>query len=96
MKLLAATVFAIALPSLASAWTYVDGYGHTFSGSKDKGCTAQDTRAGQTFSWDRGFFEDCCIHLYETAGCGSEVGLSCKDWKKASSKVLRGFKVTNC
>lgn len=99
MKITAvATLLALTLPSLtsAAAWTFVDGYGHTFSGDKNRGCTAQDTNKGQEFSWNRGWFKDCCIHLYERRGCESEVGLSCPDWKKKSSKKLQSFKVTDC
>ena len=96
MKVVAAALLALALPSLTCAWTFVDGYGHTFSGSNNRDCTGSDTKAEETFDWDVGFFEDCCIHLYEDAACDSEVGFSCDDWKKAASKNLNSFRVTNC
>ena len=99
MKLLAATVLISALPSLALAWTFADGYGHTFEGQGNKGCTKQDTKAGQTFKWVRNhwaFGGYCCIHLYETASCGSEVGYACEDWTKKSSKTVKSFKVDTC
>ena len=94
--LTATALLASALPQLATAWTFSDGYGHVWSGSNNKGCTTSSTKVGQKFKWDVGVFQDCCVHLYETASCTSEVGYSCDDWSKASSKVLKSFKITNC
>jgi len=92
----AAALLAIILPAQAWAWTYVDGSGSVFDGRRNVGCTKSITPAGKTFDWDRGFFEDCCIHLYAEPGCVNQVGFSCSDWKKPASRNLGAFTVTNC
>jgi len=85
----------LTLASSASAWTFVFS-GGVRDGTGNKGCTAINHARGQTFEWDRGFFSDCCIHLYDSSSCSNEVGISCPDWKKTASRDLKGFRVTNC
>ncbi|KAI4257071.1 MAG: hypothetical protein L6R42_005872 [Xanthoria sp. 1 TBL-2021] len=59
--------------SPVTAWTFVDGARRVYDGKGNKACTAEITNAGQEFSWDRGFFEDCCIRLYQTSSCGTQA-----------------------
>ncbi|KAK1753304.1 hypothetical protein QBC47DRAFT_388174 [Echria macrotheca] len=85
----------LSLTTAASAWTFTFS-GGVRDGKGNKGCTGITHSKGQTFEWDRAFLSDCCIHLYDDNHCGNEVGFSCSDWKKTSSRDLYSFKVTNC
>ncbi|KAF2730995.1 hypothetical protein EJ04DRAFT_514903 [Polyplosphaeria fusca] len=79
----------------ASAWTLVLA-NRVWDGTGNKGCTPATTPAGSTLDWDRAWLSDCCVHLYNDASCSSQVGYSCKDWKKTTSQRISTFKVTNC
>lgn len=89
-------ILALAAP-LASAWTFTYGRpSHVADGHANRGCRSINHPKGVRFSWDRGFFENCCIRLYGDASCHDQIGYSCPDWSKVSSQRIRGYKVTSC
>jgi hypothetical protein len=98
MKSVVGTVL-LALSPAVSAWSFTygpDGAQGVGSGSANQGCKGIYHPSGATFEWDRGFFEDCCIHLYGDGNCQAQVGLSCPDWEKTASQDLWSYKVTDC
>ena len=89
-------IFVLALCFvLTESWTLSLG-GTVFDGSSNRGCTAHGHPQGQTFSWNRGFFESCCVHLYSDTGCSNQIGVSCPPWEQQASRDINGFSVSDC
>jgi hypothetical protein len=90
-------IFAgLQLPLLSAGWTLQLGQ-NVWNGRLNKGCTTTNHRTGEKLSWSRGFFEDCCIHLYRNNRCTDpQAGISCPSWNKNLGQDIRSFKVTNC
>lgn len=81
-----ATFFLLLTP--AAAWTFTFGEpGKVDDGDDNKGCTGISHPKNVEYSWDRGFWEDCCIRLYSDAKCADQAGFSCPAWEKTSSQV---------
>ena len=57
------------------AWTLVLG-GSVFDGRRNRACTRKFAAKGSYLSWERGFFEDCCIRLYSGSSCSNQIGFS--------------------
>jgi len=96
MQLKTVIILALAAP-LTSAWTFTYGNPRRVDdGRNNKGCTGISHARGVTFSWDRGWFESCCVRLYSDRSCRTQVGFSCKDWGRQSSQPLASYKVTDC
>src|SRR5438128_2181382 len=75
------------------------GPGETFSGTDNRCQNLSPRTSGQvsSFKWNRGFFEDCCIHLKSSPD--TTVGDSCPDWEKSSlinDNSITSFCVSNC
>jgi hypothetical protein len=77
MKFLAILPF-LALSTLSTAWRLDIGKKHltSFNGDHDRRCTAIDSRAHHTFTWDgdegtrrTSKDDDCCVTLYEDKEC---------------------------
>ena len=57
-------------------WMLVLG-SSVFDGRKNRAYTRKfATIKGSRFSWERGFFEDCCIRLYSGSSCSNQIGFS--------------------
>ena len=59
--------------SLLSVQTFAWTGGSVFDGHRNRACTRKFTAKGSRLSWERGFFEDCCIRLYSGSSCSNQM-----------------------
>lgn len=90
------TLLALTPMGLVDGWVLTLNK-QVWNGEGDKGCTGGFKYGdGQLLEWDRAWYSDCCLHLYQDGKCKTQVGYSCGSWKKTLDQTVESFSVDSC